>query len=98
MNKVIGYIPGSCQLVGFVKVKNQLIGAVKSKSRITGKIQIGGALPHYDGVYDITPSVDADITLETAQKVMERNLTVFKIPYAKTTNNSGGLTVSIGGN
>ena len=88
MNKVIGYIPGSCQL----------IGTVRSKSQITGKIQIGGALPQYDGVYDITPSVDADITLETAQKVMERNLTVFKIPYAKTTNQSGGLTVSIGGN
>lgn len=53
-------------------------------------------LPKYSGVYSITPSTVGDQTLETAQKYMDANLTVQKIPYYETSNQSDGETVYIG--
>ena len=51
----------------------------------------------YDGVYTIIPSAIADKVLPTAEKLMENDLTVKKIPYSEVSNNVGGTTVTIGG-
>lgn len=53
-------------------------------------------LPKYDGTYSVTPSTDDTLTLATAQKYMDADVTVKKIPYYETENTSGGMTVYIG--
>lgn len=55
----------------------------------------GANVSIYDGDYTVTPSANEQI-LETAQKKMDKNVTIIAIPYSEVTNNSGGLTVSIG--
>lgn len=58
-------------------------------------VYVGGDL--YDGEYEVTPSTVQKQVLETAQKIMSKNVTVHKIPYSQTSNLSGGDTVYIGG-
>lgn len=50
----------------------------------------------YTGAYAVTPS-DTGTTLPTAQKRMEKDVTVHPIPYFCVSNSSGGDTVYIGG-
>jgi len=52
---------------------------------------------YYDGEYSVTPEFFAQ-TLETANKIMENDVTVEAIVVSRTTNPSGGKTVYIGGN
>lgn len=52
-------------------------------------------VPNYEGKYIVTPKVDEQ-TLPTAQTFLERDVTIEKIPYFEVTNNSGGMTASIG--
>lgn len=61
---------------------------------------IGGAwaaaqLPKYDGEYEVVPQAHGAVTLETAQKYMDANVTVTKIPYFETSNATGGETAYI---
>lgn len=51
-------------------------------------------IPKYTGDYEVTPKVSKQ-TLHTAQKMMLDDVTINKIPYYETTNNSGGHTVYI---
>jgi hypothetical protein len=53
-------------------------------------------LPKYDGEYSITPNTDSKITLQTGQKMVDANIVINKIPYFEVTNNSGGITATIG--
>ena len=53
-------------------------------------------LPKYNGEYHITPSANEDITMETAEKMMNADVRVEKIPYAEVTNLANGKTVTIG--
>ena len=50
----------------------------------------------YNGPYEITPRIHEQ-SFETAQKLMIQDLTVLEIPYAPVANDSGGVTVTIGG-
>lgn len=54
-----------------------------------------GELPLYEGEYVVTPSADEQILL-TAQKLMDANLKIDKIPYSEVSNTSNGTTVIIG--
>lgn len=56
-----------------------------------------GDLPAYNGPYEVTPNVVADITLETGQRFVSADIKVNKIPITKVSNNTGGMTVIIGG-
>lgn len=49
----------------------------------------------YEGPYEVTPSPEDAITLETASKTMRDDVTVKKIPYYETANEWGN-TVYIG--
>jgi hypothetical protein len=53
-------------------------------------------LSTYNGEYHITPSVNEDITMETAKKIMKADVMVEKVPYAEVTNIANGKTVTIG--
>lgn len=48
----------------------------------------------YTGSYEATPTA-YEQALPTAGRSMVRNVTVHKVPYAETSNESGGFTVSI---
>ena len=54
----------------------------------------GGGYDVYDGQYEVTPSAHNPIVLETREKLMADDVTVNKIPYYETSNESG-LTVYI---
>lgn len=56
-------------------------------------VNIGGEA--YLGPYEVVPSTVDDIILETKDKSMNDDVTVFKIPYYETMNTSG-YTVYIG--
>lgn len=56
----------------------------------------GGKLPTYEGDYQVTPKPFIEQVLETKNKSMVDNVTVFEIPYSEVTNPEGGKTVNIG--
>lgn len=70
---------------------------VKATSKISQaraiQNHIFGGTP-YDGTYEITPT-DYEQHLDTVGKVMRDEVTVHKVPYFETSNESGGFTVSI---
>lgn len=49
----------------------------------------------YEGDYEVTPKVDEQ-TLPTADKLLLEDVKIKKIPYFEVSNNSGGITASIG--
>lgn len=51
-------------------------------------------MPDYDGAYEVTPTA-AEQTMPTSNMVMRRDVTVHAVPYFETSNESGGMTVSI---
>ena len=59
-------------------------------------VAVTGAKTAYDGEYSVTSSAECDITLPTAHKILKEDIKVNKIPYAEVSNNTGGLTVTIG--
>lgn len=54
-----------------------------------------GDFPIYEGSYNVTPKVSEQV-LETKNKSLLDDITVFEIPYASVSNPSGGQTVTIG--
>ena len=63
---------------------------------VSGGKWVADELPKYEGVYSVTPSASGDTILLTAQKMMDANVTVSKIPYSEVSNSSDGTTVTIG--
>lgn len=58
---------------------------------------VAAELPLYDGEFTVTPLVGEEQTLLTAQKLLGSDIKIEKIPYSEVTNNSGGITATIGG-
>lgn len=60
------------------------------------KVIVGAdELEHYEGDYEITPSVESQEML-TKNKMMDKDVTIKAIPYAEVSNTSGGCTILIG--
>lgn len=59
-------------------------------------IAYNGDIEEYTGEYDVYPKISSQI-LETKDTVLTHNIKVFEIPYASVSNNSGGMTATIGG-
>ncbi|MGN1410283.1 MAG: hypothetical protein ACI4XJ_08910 [Eubacteriales bacterium] len=62
----------------------------------SGGVAVWRELPKYTGEYSVTPSAESAQTLETAQKYLDDNVTVEKIPTYEVSNDSGGATLIIG--
>ena len=60
---------------------------------VTGTTVVGA--PEYSGPYDITPLFTAQV-LPTAKKLMQKDVTIRKIPQYEVSNDSNGYTLSIG--
>lgn len=60
---------------------------------VTGTTVVGA--PEYSGPYDITPLFTAQV-LPTAKKLMQKDVTIRKIPQYEASNDSNGYTLIIG--
>lgn len=58
-------------------------------------LRIVESLEHYEGPYAVIPTVSG-LTLPTAMKAMESDVSVNPIPIGSVSNDAGGRTVSIG--
>lgn len=83
-----------------MSIDRQTIELILSAPEITIEVGDHGNIPlipksdKYNGDYEVTPSRKNQI-LETANKVMAKNITVFEIPYSSTSNLAGGETFYI---
>lgn len=70
----------------------------EDKQALTAEIleKVKQGIPAYKGDYTVTPATHAQ-TLETKDKLLEKDFTVEKIPFFEVSNNAGGKTVTIGG-
>ena len=53
-------------------------------------------IPEYEGAYEVIPSAQLTQKLNTAKKVLTKDVTVHKIPYYEMDNEAGGMTIYIG--
>ena len=77
-----------------VKIRSEPTEAARIK--VNGQIFEVGDYEHYEGEYDVKPSFEKQ-KLNTKNKVMSADVEVESISVVETPNNSGGLTVIIGG-
>lgn len=78
---------------------NTITGKMSSIGQLVGEISIfsgESTKEKYEGDYTIAPSTEEDIVLVTKDKLMTDDLTLKKIPFHETSNDSGGITVYIG--
>jgi hypothetical protein len=82
-----------------VETAKARVGITVKKETPTMGITVvrGESVPKYTGTYEVIPQAWQDVSLETAGKKMEQDVTVHKIPYYETSNPQGGMTVYIGG-
>lgn len=77
--------------------KNPVINVTigKTSQNINVALGLGGSkVPKYDGKYDITPTIDGE-TLNTENKLMEKNVNIRPIPFYEVSNASQGETIYI---
>lgn len=92
--KIIGVTVGTTMNPQTLKEKLNPVTSINGmKPDENGNVK----LPSYDGEYEVNPSAHEDITLLTSQTFVDSNIKVNKIPYAEVSNNSGGMTATIGG-
>ena len=92
-------IPGGGWLMIQVRVAQQsavsvrIAGAAPVRVDVTGTAVVSA--PEYSGPYDITPLFTAQV-LPTAKKLMQKDVTIRKIPQYEVSNDSNGYTLIIG--
>lgn len=71
----------------------QINGTLSGIGALSGTLNLsgggGGAYPHYHGAYTVTPLAQSATILDTNGRVMDDDVTVLKIPYYETSNESG---------
>lgn len=91
-----------CKLTGTLTPIGTLSGTLTERKGLLGKLAMAVSeviidhSEHYEGQYTVTPSASTEIVLETADKVMDANVTVREIPFYKTSNVADGYTAYIG--
>lgn len=84
-----------------LSVQMSLVGTIQPE--VSLKAQMNAAITAQSDIYDdiagyvITPSWEADVVLPTKSKLMKENLTVKKIAQSSVSNESGGITLILGG-
>lgn len=82
-----GVISGNANLSGSLTPEGQMLTGQISSDLLSAK--------KYTGPYEVTPR-KIDQTLDTADKLLTDDVTVFAINYSEVDNLSGGKTVNIG--
>lgn len=52
-------------------------------------IEVAETVGDYEGDYDVTPKAYERVVLPTAHKLLDKNVTVQKVPYFETSNQYG---------
>ena len=101
-------IPLSQNVIGVLSALNELEGELFSSEKITGVISTTNTIlgdivipperpiDPYMGEYEVQSKPFEDEVLRTKNHSMTKNLTVLKIPYYETSNETG-YTIYIGG-
>ena len=88
---------------GFLEeLDGEIFGSLSKQQSLTGKLQNGRSfltgtlssqsspsIPDYEGAYEVTPRKSSNVILQTRDKRMNDDVTVLKIPYWVTSNESG---------
>lgn len=83
------------KLTAIGTLKGSLTATGGLKGTLTGGVSHFEPLPYYEGIYEITPTTEAQ-TLNTANLSMADNVVINPIPqnYGLITYNGGFITVS----
>ena len=65
------------------------IGATIGGASLAGSIALATSYPTYAGETLVIPRADESVELQTGGKVVMENITVTKVPYWETSNQSG---------
>ena len=98
MEKVTGSLSVTNKVTGSLSATNKITGKISTNHKLIGNISMpfAEAIEIYHGAYTVTPSVWKETTLKTKNYKAADNITVEKIFYAEVSNESGGLTATIG--
>lgn len=93
-----GSLSGIQNMTGTLSPMRRMEGNLSSVQTMSGSLSVPDVVGResYTGEYNITPSTQNDIILDTAYKTLSNNINIYKIPYFETSNESG-YTVYIGG-
>ena len=87
-------------LTGKISGKQGLKAGILSKGELTGHTNVSTVYTAqnepYTGPYSVTPSTESE-TLHTKDMLMTDDVIILEIPFHVVTNNSGGMTATIGG-
>lgn len=92
-NKVLTH-KGDCELLFYADGDCELLFCTDGEAGIFYPVGTSGEI--YTGVYEVTPRT-YEQSLDTNNKIMLDDVTVFKIPFSKVSNIYNGYTVNIGG-
>lgn len=84
-------------LTGTLSKTGSLSGILTKKETLSGSLSPSSPVSNnwYEGEYEITPLASQEVIIETKNKLMYDDVTVLTIPYLETSNEAGGVTVSI---
>lgn len=83
---------------GSISACSTLSGRLSCVGGLSGSLSVSpssGDHETYNGEYSVVPKAFASQTLETAGKLMTKNVTVLEVPYFETDNEADGKTVYI---
>ena len=93
MNFQVEFKKQDTSFLALFEESNQSFNATFSHVQIV-EIPVAEDVEIYRGTYDVIPKLEQQ-TLETANKFLQKNVTVKTIPHYTTSNVSGGNTVYI---
>lgn len=83
-------VDGTDTIYGKLAAIESFSGSLSDAGQLHGSVSTQQiAHKRYDGSYDIIPKAYQDQILETADKLMVKNVIVHKVPYVETHNESG---------
>lgn len=78
-----------------IKAGRTLSGSLSCAGGLTGALSARPGTGTYSGDYEVIPQAFAAQTLNTAGKLLRRDIVVAAVPYYETSNKQDGLTVYI---
>lgn len=81
-----------------IKAFESISGSISGEPTLSGTLSVatGHDYEIYSGDYKVTPSIADEQILKTANKLLNDDIVVAKVPYFETSNDSNGKTAYIG--
>lgn len=89
-NNLSGSLEVDATISGKLAAIESFSGSLSDPGQLQGSLSTGPSYyKKYDGDYEVIPKAYRDQILETTDKLMVRNVLVYKVPYEETHNESG---------